>query len=60
MSTTVRRGLVLLLMAFGALLLGLAATANDAPVATTQVLGLAVLVLGVAGVALVALGLLRR
>lgn len=60
MPTTVRRGLALLAMAFGALLLGLAATANDAPVATTQVLGLAVLLLGVAGTVLVVVGLVRR
>lgn len=50
----------MLAMAFGALLLGVAATANDAPVATTQVLGLAVLLLGVAGAVLVVVGLVRR
>lgn len=60
MSVTVRRGLALLVMALGALMLGAVANANEAPVATTQVLGLLVLVLGVAGLTFVIVGLLRR
>lgn len=60
MSDTVKRGVALLIMAVGALLLGAIANANNAPTATTQALGLAVLIFGIAGLVFVILGLARR